>query len=106
MKEIEYEKNITFLFIMAGLFTVTGCSSNKENTYITSSDKQNNIPVLNDEYYRSFSLDIVLHSRSLGDIHYNVMVPKEYEILNLKHKNPLTKGKISNFGIIEKYLYA
>ena len=51
-------------------------SSNVSN--ISTSSQANNIPTLNNEYYREFSLDNVISS-SLGDIHYNVRTPSSYD---------------------------
>ena len=53
-------------------------SIQKESNQDSSQTQIGDIPTLNDEYYRGFSLDNVLHSSSLGDIHYNVMVPSRY----------------------------
>ena len=70
------------LFLAPFLFSLYSCqkiitSSKKENVDISSaiSDEEN---ALKENYYRGFSLDNVLHSKELGDIHYNVMFPSNY----------------------------
>ena len=53
-------------------------SSSSNVSDISISSQANNIPTLNNEYYREFSLDNVISS-SLGDIHYNVRIPSSYD---------------------------
>lgn len=66
--------------------SVEDLSANSSNEQIGSSEGSqpldedgNDVPVLNDEYYRGFSMNNVLRSDSLGDIHYNVYVPDGYD---------------------------
>ena len=53
-------------------------SVQKESNQESSQTQTSDIPTLNNEYYLGFSLNNVLRS-SLGDIHYNVMVPSNYD---------------------------
>ena len=84
-------KKILFPLLILTM-TLCSCSSALDNSVdlsgvqIDSSEESqplgedgNDIPVLNDEYYRGFSMNNVLHSDSLGDIHYNVYVPDSYD---------------------------
>lgn len=68
-------KKAIFGILVSSLF-LTGCRIEKISTSISS---YGNMPVLKDEYYRGFSLDNVLFSESLGEIHYNVMIPDSYD---------------------------
>lgn len=66
--------------ILLFLGVLTGCTTNENLDKSSSSNIGTSfIPSLNDEYYRGFSIDNVLYSDTLGDIHYNVMVPDSYD---------------------------
>lgn len=72
-------------YFLASLLLLSSCThvneslnSDPNETIKYTENNSSNIPILNNEYYRGFSLDNVIHS-SLGDIHYNVMVPSSYD---------------------------
>ena len=73
-----------FFVLFALSFSLFSCfSSNETERSAFSSESsisdRRDIPTLNDEYYRGFSMDNVLSSSTLGDIHYNVYLPETYD---------------------------
>ena len=75
---------IAFCFFMI-LIIMLGCtrntmrdSSNQNNTDENSENMKESITE-GTKKYRSFILDNVLHSKTLGEIHYNVYIPDSYD---------------------------
>lgn len=69
------------LYLLSSVLLLSSCLSvdvSQKGDIESIQKPTSNIPTLNNEYYRGFSLNNVLISDSLGDIHYNVMVPSTY----------------------------
>lgn len=73
----------SFLVASLSLFSLLSCSPVQsevsQDNIQESGQKTVIIPSLNDDYYRGFSIDNVLHSDTFGAIHYNVYVPDSYD---------------------------
>lgn len=86
-------KCITVLYILLCLFLLSSCGSQAKEgissiaegkTHIpeteTTDTKSHNFSVTpGTDEYRGFSVDNILNSESLGDIHYNLYVPGSYD---------------------------
>lgn len=81
-------KKLYFPFVIAllGLCSCTsvgsdivGSGSSMTEDSSGSNNEEKEMPVFSDQHYRGFSMDNVLHSEKLGDIHYNVYVPDDYD---------------------------
>ena len=74
------------LYLFSSILLLSSCfsvsipqnSDHEESNIYPIQRPTNNIPILNNEYYRGYSLNNILHSDYLGDIHYNVMAPSNY----------------------------
>lgn len=75
-------KRLCLFFLLILLSSCSSIDDSIDSSHKESDEEppqnQTSIPTLNDVYYRDFSLDNVLHSSTLGDIHYNIMVPSGY----------------------------
>lgn len=76
-------KRLYLVFIISLIASCSHIKNNINSEFSTlietkNSSHQINIPQLNNEYYLGFSIDNVMHSSSLGDIHYNIYVPSDY----------------------------
>ena len=76
-------KKLYFSFVIALLglcsCTIVGSGSSMTEDSSGSNNEEKEMPVFSDQHYRGFSMDNVLHSEKLGDIHYNVYVPDDYD---------------------------
>jgi len=58
---------------------IVGSGSSMAEDSSSSNNEGKEMPVFSDQHYRGFSMDNVLLSEKLGDIHYNVYVPDDYD---------------------------
>lgn len=59
--------------------SIVGNGSSMVEDSSSSNNEEKNMPVFTAQYYRGFSMDNVLLSEKLGEIHYNVYVPDDYD---------------------------
>lgn len=63
----------------SSLDSIVGNASSMVEDSSSSNNEEKDMPVFTEQYYRGFSMDNVLLSEKLEEIHYNIYVPDDYD---------------------------